>query len=124
MAPEFVIDLQLKGHITEEGQGYDQNLTDFFQESATTEVFKVRVGEDPDEPGQELLESLMESSRIYMENTMRPDKTKGRPFNYLKTEKEVITEIVAEKDRKEEEKRKIAEKRMITEIVAEKDRKE
>merc|ERR1719473_408190 len=96
MAPEFVMMLQLRGHIEEEGHGYEVNLTDFFQESANTEVFKVKLNEDPKEPKQELLDQLMESSRIYMENTTRPDKTKGRPHNYLKTEKEIIEELMAE----------------------------
>lgn len=106
MAPEFVIMLRLLGHIKEEGHGYDINLTDFFLDNATTEVFKVKLQEDPKDPPQDLMDMLMESSRIYMENTTRPDKTKGRPHNYLKTEKEIIEELqaeIAEKERREKE---------------------
>lgn len=129
MAPQFVMMLQLRGHIEEEGHGYEVNLTDFFQESANTEVFKVKLNEDPKEPKQELLDQLMESSRIYMENTTRPDKTKGRPHNYLKTEKEIIEELMAEiadRERKAKEAAEEAERKKQAEDtkVKEEERKE
>lgn len=102
LAPEFVLMLRLAGHVQEEGHGYEINLTDFFQDNASTEVFKIRVEQDPQEPKAELMDQLMESSRIYMENTTRPDKSRGRPHNYLKTEREVIEEIRAEQAAREQ----------------------
>jgi len=82
----------------EDGQNVQEesskSLTDFFQNVAGRGVFNMQVSDSQSEA------SMMESARIYMENTTKPDNKKGRPYNYLITEEEVVEEIMTK--RKEE----------------------
>jgi adenylate kinase len=79
-----------------DAQEESKSLTDFFQDVSGRGVFNLQVTETQSE------ESMMESARIFMENTTKPDTKKGRPFNYLPLEEEVV-EGIMEKRREEEE---------------------
>jgi len=80
-----------------DAQEESKSLTDFFQDIAGRGVFNMQASDSQSE------ESMMESARIYMENTTKPDNKKGRPFNYLPLEEEVVAGIM-EKRKEEEEK--------------------
>merc|ERR1712217_193445 len=67
----------------------ESNFADFFQDIAKIGVFNLPI------PGKSE-EDLFESTRIYMESGQ------GRPFNYLKSEKEVAQELLAKQLEKEE----------------------
>jgi len=73
-----------------------KSLTDFFQDVTGRGVFNMQVSDSQNEA------SMAESARIFMENTTKPDNKKGRPFNYLPLEEEVVHEIL-EKRREAEE---------------------
>mmetsp|Transcript_55904 Transcript_55904/g.181209 ORF Transcript_55904/g.181209 Transcript_55904/m.181209 type:complete len:665 (+) Transcript_55904:90-2084(+) len=60
------------------------SLSDFFQDVAKSSVMNLPVAGKDDE-------DLFESTRIYMER-------EGRPFNYLPTEAEVASEILAKRE--------------------------
>jgi adenylate kinase len=85
-----------------DAQEESKSLTDFFQDVAGRGVFNMQVSDFQDE------ESMMESARIFMENTTKPDNKKGRPYNYLPYEEEVVEGILEK--RQEEEEREAAAK--------------
>jgi len=89
-----------------DSQEESKSLTDFFQDVAGRGVFNMQVSDSQNEA------SMNESVRIFMENTTKPESTygkkkdadqKGRPFNYLISEEEVVHGIM-EKRKEEEEK--------------------
>merc|ERR1711904_594314 len=79
-----------------DAQEESKSLTDFFQDVAGHGVFNMPVTESQSEA------SMLESARIFMENTTKPNKKKGRPYNYLIGEEEVVDEIMKKRQEEEE----------------------
>lgn len=73
-----------------------KSLTDFFQDVAGKGVFPMQVTDSQSEA------SMLESARIFMENTTKPNNKKGRPYNYLIEEEEVVDGIMKKRQEEEE----------------------